>query len=50
MQEKLLQQERERARQIEEILNQIEKVLKLYGSIRIYSLNREKGYGLQCEM
>lgn len=43
MQEKLLQQERERARQTEEILNQIEKVLKLYGSIRIYSLNREKG-------
>ena len=43
MQEKLLQQERERAKQIEEILAQIEKVLKLYGSIRIYSLNREKG-------
>ena len=45
MQEKLLQQERERAKQIEEILAQIEKVVKLYGSggIRIYSLNREKG-------
>lgn len=43
MQEKLLRRERERARQTEEILNQIEKILKLYGSIRIYSLNREKG-------
>jgi len=51
MQEKLLQQERERARQTEEILNQIEKSPKaLWKYQDILAEQRKRGYGLQCEM
>jgi len=43
MQEKLLQQERERARQTEEILNQIEKVLKLLWKYQDILAEQRKG-------
>jgi len=42
-QEKLLEQERKKAEELQNILNQIEQVLQLYGSIRIFALNRNKG-------
>ena len=42
-QEKLLEQERKKAEELQGILNQIEAILKLYGSIKIFALNRNKG-------